>query len=158
MKSKDDLTLGGLEALRAAFDRSFTVPEVTERPSRSAFVILEATDRKMALRASETQGVIHHLALTPLPSHKKAVMGVARARGILVPVYDLNALLGNPYASLGARTASSVIIVRHEHSSVALSCQAIHSLQWIEDSFVANGIVQVEDEPIPMLNLATLSL
>jgi chemotaxis signal transduction protein len=85
---------GRAEALRLAFDRSFT-----EQASRDAAVIenlltLSLASEPYALRLSEISGLFLDRRITPVPGGAVGLLGIAGFRGSIVPVYDLAVLLG----------------------------------------------------------------
>jgi len=79
--------------LRAAFDRSFAAAAAQAAPSE-AFLAIDVAGDPYALRLAEIAGLHADKAVTALPGSPPDLLGVAGFRGVLVPVYDLRALLG----------------------------------------------------------------
>ncbi|GGJ78915.1 hypothetical protein GCM10010123_06040 [Pilimelia anulata] len=85
-----------LGPLRSAFDRSFMDPP---RPSGEAGDHLLAVGvgaRRCAIRLAETAGLFADRPVTALPGPLPGLLGVATFRGVVVPVYGLASVLGDP--------------------------------------------------------------
>ncbi len=82
--------------LRREFDRSFAIAESTERGEFEDVLALRIATQGYALRASELTGLFKDRAVTPIPSPRPELLGLAGLRGRVVPVYDLRLLLGHP--------------------------------------------------------------
>ena len=84
--------------LRADFDRSFAEPARVLDTESVELLAIGAGGRPYALRLSQTSAVHPERPVTPLPTTVRALLGVAGFAGVVVPVYDLAALLGHPIA------------------------------------------------------------
>ncbi|MEJ0011016.1 MAG: chemotaxis protein CheW [Bauldia sp.] len=85
-------------ALRAAFDRAFAEPPAPERGAPLDFLSVRLGGDPFAIRLTDTAGLFADRKITPVPTTVAEFRGVSGFRGVLVPVYDLGALLG--YAPL----------------------------------------------------------
>ena len=85
-----------LAALRAEFDGSFGQPVRPPDAEHAELLAIHAGGRPYALRLAQTSGVHPDRQVTPLPGPLPALLGLAGFGGMIVPVYDLAALLGHP--------------------------------------------------------------
>ncbi|AEV86025.1 chemotaxis protein CheW [Actinoplanes sp. SE50] len=93
-----DRVLSRVERLRAEFDHSFAVPLRTLDDESVELLAVGVGGRAYALRLSQTSGLYPNRPVTPLPTTVPALRGLAGFAGVVVPVYDLAALLGHPIA------------------------------------------------------------
>lgn len=84
-----------LRRLRDDFDRGFAEPPRRHVTAHHDLIGLRAGDRHYALRLPDTAGLFVDRAVTPLPGPLPALLGVAGFRGVVVPVYELAAVLGH---------------------------------------------------------------
>ncbi|MGE0453562.1 MAG: chemotaxis protein CheW [Vicinamibacteria bacterium] len=82
--------------LRGDFDRSFATAERAERAEFTDVLAVRIATQGYALRASDLAGLFKARAVTPIPSPRPELLGLAGLRGRVVPVYDLRLLLGHP--------------------------------------------------------------
>jgi purine-binding chemotaxis protein CheW len=98
-------TVGASEAatnaqrLRAAFDAVFAEPFRTDAAETVELLALRLGGDGFAIRLTETAGLFADPKVTPVPSPVAELRGLAGVRGVLVPVYDLAALMGYPPAT-----------------------------------------------------------
>ncbi|MEV6348752.1 chemotaxis protein CheW [Actinoplanes sp. NPDC051851] len=85
-----------VERLRAEFDNSFAVPARTLDSEVVELLAIGAGGRAYALRLSQASGVHPDRRIVPLPTSVRGLLGLAGFAGVVVPVYDLAALLGHP--------------------------------------------------------------
>jgi chemotaxis signal transduction protein len=85
-----------LAQLRNDFDRSFAAPARRSDAEHAELLAVRAGGRPYALRLSQTAGLYPDRPVTPLPGPVPALLGVAGFGGVILPVYDLAALLGHP--------------------------------------------------------------
>lgn len=86
-------------ALRRAFDESFAKEHVPA-PSRAVSAIgVTVGGALYAVAVTDVAGVFRGKLVTRVPSDVSAFLGVAGFRGVVVPVYDLGALLGHGASS-----------------------------------------------------------
>lgn len=147
--AQNEFTLGGVKALREAFDRGFTLPEQLEKPSRTAFLTIQAAGRKLLLRAEDAVGSMADVPLTRVPSTRKDLLGVAQIRGEVAAVLDLERLLGASGLVLTNNTVPWAVVVKHGKTPLALGCSKIGGFVWIEDTQV---------KPDDVLELTSLAL
>ncbi len=148
----------GVQALRNAFDRSFTVPEQMEKPPRTAYVILRMAERVVALRTADALGVMANVPLTPIPSKKAALMGTAKVRGAVAPVYDLEKLLQGKPLVWDKVLLPWVVALRHSSGPVAVACSEVIGLQWVEDWHLEGGSLELEEGAISVLDVPSLPI
>lgn len=84
------------EQMRLAFDRSFAEPIVEARPATVDFVSIRLGGEAYAVRMADIVSLRAGVSITPCPSALPELLGIVGLRGVLVPVYDLAALLGHP--------------------------------------------------------------
>ncbi|GIF37048.1 chemotaxis protein CheW [Actinoplanes xinjiangensis] len=82
--------------LRDDFDRSFAEPARVFDDENIELLAVRAGDRPYAIRLAQASGVHPERPVTALPTTVGALLGVAGYAGVVVPVYDLAALLGHP--------------------------------------------------------------
>lgn len=82
------------ESLRAAFDASFAnVPDPVD-PHQEELLAIAIDADAYAMRIADVTGLHRDRKIVPVPSSVSSLLGIASFRGVLVPVYDLRALLG----------------------------------------------------------------
>jgi chemotaxis signal transduction protein len=96
-----------LLALRHHFDHAFTVPVAGQAAPQVKVLSIGIRGRPFSLALQELRGVHRCPKLTALPSRMPEMIGIAGIRGVLIPVYDLGALIGLP--------------ARSEHAWIALA-------------------------------------
>ncbi|GAA4938210.1 chemotaxis protein CheW [Actinoplanes utahensis] len=82
--------------LREDFDRSFAEPARVSGGESIELLAVRAGGRPYALKLTQAAGVHPDRPVTALPTTVRPLLGVAGFAGIVVPVYDLAALLGHP--------------------------------------------------------------
>jgi chemotaxis signal transduction protein len=87
---------GRAAALRDAFDRSFAAARPPDPPPGEDLLAIRIAAERYAIRLSEIAGLYPDRRISPLPGSTPALRGIAGFRGVIVPVYDLAALLGQP--------------------------------------------------------------
>ena len=85
---------GGAEALRRAFDRSFTEAPRADETQFEDLLTFRVERDPYAVRFAEVSGLFVDTHITRLPSDVPELLGIVAFRGTVVPVYDLRALLG----------------------------------------------------------------
>jgi chemotaxis signal transduction protein len=83
-----------VEEMREEFDRGFAEPPPAPAGRTEEFLEVEVGRDPYALRLAELSGVQRAPRLTALPGAPPEVLGLAAVRGLVVPVFDLAALLG----------------------------------------------------------------
>jgi chemotaxis signal transduction protein len=81
-------------ALRREFDRSFIDPPHIGVADKEDLLAIRLAAQNFAVKLSEIAGLFADKKVTPIPSAKAALLGIAGFRGAIVPVYDLQSLLG----------------------------------------------------------------
>jgi chemotaxis signal transduction protein len=97
---------GRAAELRLAFDRAYAEPARFDRTSKEDLLGVRIGAQAFAIRLSEISGLFADKKITPVPGSHAALRGIAGFRGVIVPVYDLQSLLGGA----GAATARWLVI------------------------------------------------
>ncbi len=85
-------------ALRDAFDRSFAEPPRQVSDRAEDLLAIRLGTRPYALRLSEVVALVADKKIARLPGGAAALLGIAGFRGAILPVFDLQPLLGHPPA------------------------------------------------------------
>ena len=80
--------------LRLAFDRAFAFSAVAATSDTEDMLAVRIAGDAYALRVSEMSGLATGKKIAFLPSRRPSVVGIAGARGSLLVVHSLSALLG----------------------------------------------------------------
>jgi chemotaxis signal transduction protein len=83
-------------AMRLAFDRSFASAPSACTAAFENLLMLSLGRDPYAIRLTDLAGLFHDVRVMRLPSDVHELLGVASLRGMIVPVYDLGALLDYP--------------------------------------------------------------
>jgi purine-binding chemotaxis protein CheW len=83
--------------LAAQFDRSFALAHPETAPQLDVIAI-ELAGERYALRITDIASLAVDRAITRVPTTRAGLLGIAGFRGVLVPVFDLAAILGHPPA------------------------------------------------------------
>ncbi|MGE0546298.1 MAG: chemotaxis protein CheW [Kofleriaceae bacterium] len=89
----NELTLSAA-ALRDAFDREFANAPATGAARGDDVLAIHCGGDPYGVRLAEVAGLHANLKIERVPSPIPELTGVAGLRGVLVPIYDLAALLG----------------------------------------------------------------
>jgi chemotaxis signal transduction protein len=84
--------------LRREFDRNFASPQLKHEINKIDFLVIRFGATNFAIRLAEIAGLFVDKKITPVPGAAAALLGIAGFRGAIVPVYDLQALLGKSTA------------------------------------------------------------
>jgi purine-binding chemotaxis protein CheW len=106
--------------LREAFDRAFAEAPVESHRDSEDFLALNVGGDDYAVRLNEISGLFEGKRWRALPGAAPALLGIAGFRGALVPIYDLNALLG--YAPA---TSPRWLVLIKTHPSVGLAFERL---------------------------------
>jgi chemotaxis signal transduction protein len=90
---------GRAAELRLAFDRAFAEPVRADTTLNEDLLAIRVETQAFAIRLSEITGLFADKKITPVPGSHAALCGIAGFRGAVVPVYDLQILLGHSSAS-----------------------------------------------------------
>jgi chemotaxis signal transduction protein len=85
--------------LRQAFDRTFAEPVRFDTALKEDLLAVRIDTQAFAIRLSEISGLFADKKITPVPGGHAALRGIAGFRGAIVPVYDLQILLGHSSTS-----------------------------------------------------------
>lgn len=121
--------------LRRDFDRTFAEVFRPDTTRREDLLGIRAGAQACAVRLSEIAGLHADKKITRVPGSAAALCGIAGFRGVLLPVYDLQALLGHPPAAATPRW-----IVIAQAAPVALAFEAFEGhLRASPDEIVAHA-------------------
>jgi chemotaxis signal transduction protein len=90
---------GRAAELRLAFDRVFAEPISLDTAFKEDFLAIRIDTQAFAIRLSEISGLFADKTITAVPGSHAALCGIAGFRGAIVPVYDLQILLGHSSTS-----------------------------------------------------------
>ena len=90
---------GRAAELRLAFDHAFAEPIRLDTALKEDLLAVRIDTQAFAIRLSEISGLFADKKITPVPGSHAALRGIAGFRGALVPVYDLQILLGHSSTS-----------------------------------------------------------
>jgi chemotaxis signal transduction protein len=82
------------EELRQAFDRSFSEPVRRDSVEVGDFLLLQMGATRRAVQLTEVSGLHVNRHVTELPDGAPGLLGISGFRGAVLPVYDLQAILG----------------------------------------------------------------
>jgi chemotaxis signal transduction protein len=85
---------GRATKLQLEFDRSFASPFRTDTTTEEHLLAVRLGGRSFAIRLSEITGLFRDKRITPVPGANAALLGIAGFRGSILPVYDLQSLIG----------------------------------------------------------------
>jgi chemotaxis signal transduction protein len=155
--------IASADQLRRAFDETFArVPEPQSSDDEEVLNIRLGNDLYV-LRLREIAGVYVEHKLVPLPGPMAELLGIAAIRGVLVPVYDLGALLGYR-VNAGLRG----FVLARSKSPVGFACGTPERLQRLPRASFANseevgaerphlsGLVRISDTLRPVVDMESL--
>lgn len=87
------------EDLRQAFDRAFSDPVARTSVEVGDFLLLQLGSMRRAVPLSEVSGLHVGRQVTALPGSAPDLIGISGFRGAILPVYDLQAALGQGKAA-----------------------------------------------------------
>jgi purine-binding chemotaxis protein CheW len=82
--------------LRRDFDRSFALPPASQTATKVGLLAIRVAGKGFAIRLAEIAGLFADKKITRVPGAAASMLGIAGFRGAIVPVYDLQCLLGAP--------------------------------------------------------------
>jgi len=85
--------------LKAVFDGAFADVPRTVVGEHTDLLAISISDNPYALALDAVVGVHANKKITRIPVRKNALLGIAGFRGLILPVYDLGALIGLPAAT-----------------------------------------------------------
>jgi purine-binding chemotaxis protein CheW len=84
--------------LRRDFDDSFAAPPAADMAAKVSLLAIRLAGKGFAIRLAEIAGLFADKKITRVPGASASMLGIAGFRGAIVPVYDLQCLLGEPAA------------------------------------------------------------
>jgi chemotaxis signal transduction protein len=82
------------QELRQAFDRAFSEPVRRDSVEVGDFLLLQIGATRRAVQLAEVSGLHVNRHITELPGSAPGLLGISGFRGAVLPVYDLQAVLG----------------------------------------------------------------
>jgi hypothetical protein len=133
-------------ALGDAFDRGFAAPPRATATGEVELLRVQVGGRPFVLAVADISSIHAGLRITPLPAAAgSAALGVVSIRGVIVPVYDLRAVLG-----IAADTAPRWIAVA---GSNGYAFDALDGFVRVPARPVAGGAVVFDGRPHPLVEL-----
>lgn len=87
---------GAAGMLRRAFDQTFAEARRSDPVPVEDFLEIRIGAFTYALRIREISAVHADRTVTPIPTPVRELLGITNIAGVILPVYDLGALLGHP--------------------------------------------------------------
>lgn len=143
MRGWDGKTMLDLDAVRAEFDRRFTLAEPGEKAPATPYVVLLLGDDKYVARASDVVRVVSSVPLTRIPSGRAEVLGLGSVHGELLTILSLRALLGRDREY--ADRAACVLVLQLPGGRVGVACDGTLGLRWVEDAAVLEDGVRLDE-------------
>ncbi len=92
----NDAILDRAEGLRREFDRTFAAAQEKKEARTENLLAITLFGAKYALRLHEIAGLYANKKIARIPASRPGLLGIAGFRGLILPVYDLGALIGLP--------------------------------------------------------------
>lgn len=151
------------DELRRDFDRSFAEAPRGDVEGWEALVALRVGGDAYALRLSELAGLHHDRVVVPVFGVGTPLLGLSSLRGVLLPVYDLRALLGYPASDPAPRW----LALARSPSPVALAFDVFESHLRVRPGEVSaagdpsarrhtRGAIRVGEQTRPLLRVESL--
>jgi chemotaxis signal transduction protein len=151
-----------LHELRREFDAAFVDP-TSERPLVEDFLSLRLGGDPYAFRLHEISGLFADKPIVKIPSFVPELRGIVGLRSVILPVYDLGALLGYPktrdlrwIVALGQHSLGLGFATFEGQARVPLELVSGDSAQAAGKKHV-HGVTQ-HDGVRPIIDLESLSL
>ena len=131
-------------------------------------LLVQLTGELYALPSASVREVVRYRAYTPVPGAPPALPGILNQRGMILPVVDLQLMLG--LESMPPTRATRLVVVSHSEVDMALLAERVLDLVALPadaidpppaalDSSRARflrGIVHYEQQPVALLDLDEL--
>jgi chemotaxis signal transduction protein len=140
-------------AMRAAFDRSFAEPATPVAAAHEALLAVRIGGQARAIALADIRAIHVDRRLATVPGPQPALLGLAAVRGVIVPVWDLRALLGAP------RTEPPRWLVLAAHANVAFAFDTFEGHLHVAKDAIAAGpvrVVEIDGVPRALISLAGL--
>lgn len=163
MSGSGTLVFETADALRRAFDRSFSEPPPSIAPVFEDFLKIQVGGDPHVLRLSELAGLHAGHRIVPVPGPPSALAGIAGFRNTIVPVYDLRTLLG-----YGRAAAPRWLALARASQPVALGFDRFDAFLRVERGRLSprdaeglrrpciGGSVQAGEETCPLIDVAAV--
>jgi purine-binding chemotaxis protein CheW len=150
--------------LRLAFDQAFASPPSEPERDVEDVLAMRIAEERFVLRLHEIAGIQVDRKLVPLPSPMKELLGIVGLRGVMVPIYDLAAMLG--YA---ASHEPRWLVLARAPKPIGFACGAPETLLRLprSDFAVADaeraeprahlaGLVRIDGRLRPVIDMASV--
>jgi purine-binding chemotaxis protein CheW len=137
------------EELRREFDGSFALAR-TASPEHEDILAIQFGGDPHALRLADIAGLFVDRPITPLPSRRPEVLGLAGFRGAILPVFDLAAVLGYT-----ASRAPRWLVVAAA-APIAFAFEALIGHHRVDRRAVSGEVVDVDGRTWPLVALASV--
>jgi chemotaxis signal transduction protein len=152
--------------MRLDFDRTFSKCVHFDTTATENLLAIRVGAQSCAIRLSEITGLFVDKKITSVPGAGAALLGIAGFRGAIVPVYSLQALLGQSGDPSGSRTPRWLVITAA--APVALAFEAFEGqLRVLPDAILprqshpemksyAREFVQTQNLVRPIMHLPSI--
>ena len=131
-------------------------------------LLVQLTGELYALPSASVREVVRYRAYTPVPGAPPALPGILNQRGMILPVVDLQLMLG--LESMPPTRATRLVVVSHSEVDMALLAEQVLDLVALPADAIdpppaaldcsrarfLRGIVHYEQQPVALLDLDEL--
>lgn len=149
--------------LRLAFDRSFAEAPANASTPTEAFLGIGAGNGQYALRLAEISGLYADKKIVPVPSESTDLLGITSFRGALVPIYDLQLMLGYAAATtprwlvlMASKTPAGIAFERFDGYFAATRDAIATDISSERRQPHINETVRVLDQSRPVVSLVSM--
>jgi len=123
---------------KKVFDDSFAAPEQSERMVVEQMLAITVGSDRLAVALRDISGLtLAKGTILPVPSRVPELLGITGIRGVVVPVFNLAALLN---IEPGASQCRWLILCRERKATIALAVDLVEGhLEIPADELIANG-------------------
>jgi purine-binding chemotaxis protein CheW len=143
---------------------------MTEAPTHNQLdaLVVRIEHELYAIPSGHVREIARYRALTPIPGAPRTLPGIISQRGTILPVADTRLILDLGLAEV--TRATRLVLVHYEDTDVALLVDSVLDLTIITHEQIEpvpaaldlararflNGVVQLEGQPVSLLNLDEL--
>lgn len=110
--------------LRREFDDAFALPIETPSDDRLAYVLVRVGAQIHAVSSIELRQIVRSPPVLAVPSTAPAFLGIAALRGVILGVYDLQAILGGE--ALAASSGAWMLVCPDRQTALAVDAVIGH--------------------------------
>lgn len=163
VKAEASLELQQLAELRRTFDRTFAAPPAARAETSERMIAIRVAGESFMLRGDHTTGLFKASRIVPLPSRIPELLGIAAVRGVLVPVFSLQALLNVPphggtafWLALANREAPVALAFDELEGQVEVARACLYSEERAAPRQHIGGLVRVGSAVRPVIDVPTI--